>query len=795
VLLVVIAVAALAVPSSAAEPAAPRPPEEYDVIIEYQIDAFRNERLKQYAEMLKYLTSVGFKPAPPKEDDDPEDRTQTKLLGTIAPANVRKLLGERHVRTVFVIAKGVKPPQDGEKPVRVHLQLASGLNAELQRLLAEQTRTVLKSIDFQEATGYDHRGQTYLMGNIPTKRLLNLLDLRQLPVGKEQPAPFKSTTALRVAEVLPAMDLVKPLPPVPVVPAKEAKIAPDLRALAADKQEAAKPRRMELILLLAPAATSHDWQRALLEAVPGMQIEGRVGALVTFVARTDQALALAEMPLVTGVRLPRVAKPRLQPTSGGKEDNPREALRASGLEQIASLDNRGKRTRIAVVDSDFQNYQRLVKTGRLPANTRCIDLTAARSRELDPEPFSGSWAEALEAMGSLPNIGPQISNLALLTGQLTHPNPNALGQGARCALAVAQAAPAAELVLVRVDPAAPHMIQEVARAINGESVESEALDQRSADLSEESHALERRRETLLAERKLLLDSQLPFEEFEVKWANYSKRQDALDRDEAAHSGRMLRYLGLLKDLRGLKGVRVVSSPFVWHEGHPLDGVSPISRYFDDRPFRAALWLQSGGSVRGQVWSGLFRDADGNGVMEFAAPSKRLPDKRWTPELNFLEWKPESGKPSADLPAGARIRITLQWREAHDPEFLRAGEDVYREPLANLRLLLLRQRDPAGEKLPADDMELVAQSEKLPLRLHNEAKSATYEHVLEYTVPAAGRYAIMVQGQAPKSTRPADKVTLPAMRKVGELRPRVFVDTLSGGGRANLQDFTSDRGTR
>ena len=182
-------------------------------------------------------------------------------------------------------------------------------------------------------------------------------------------------------------------------------------------------------------------------------------------------------------------------------------------------------------------------------------------------------------------------------------------------------------------------------------------------------------------------------------------------------------------------------------------------------------------------------------MEFAVPGKRLPDKRWTPELNFLAWKPDAGKQSADLPAGARIRLTLHWREAHDPEFLRAGEDVYREPLANLRLVLLRQRDPSGEKLPADDMEVVAQSEKLPLRLHNEAKSGTYEHIVEYTVPAAGRYAIMVQGQTPKSTRPADKLTLPAMRKVGELRPRVFVDTLSGGGRANLQDFTSDRGTR
>jgi hypothetical protein len=161
-------------------------------------------------------------------------------------------------------------------------------------------------------------------------------------------------------------------------------------------------------------------------------------------------------------------------------------------------------------------------------------------------------------------------------------------------------------------------------------------------------------------------------------------------------------------------------------------------------------------------------------------------------LNFLGWKPDTGKQSADLPAGARIRLTLQWREAHDPEFLRAGEDAYREPLANLRLLLLRQRDPAGEKLPGDEMEVVAQSERLPLRLHNEAKSGTYEHVLEFTVPVVGRYAIMVQGQAPQGTRPVNKPTLPAMRKVGELRPRIFLETESDGGRAVFADFVSDK---
>ena len=55
----------------------------------------------------------------------------------------------------------------------------------------------------------------------------------------------------------------------------------------------------------------------------------------------------------------------------------------------------------------------------------------------------------------------------------------------------------------------------------------------------------------------------------------------------------------------------------------------------------------------------------------------------------------------------------------------------------MRLLVLRQRDPSGKKLPADDMEVVAQSETLPLRLLNQASSATYEHAVEFTAPAEG----------------------------------------------------------
>src|SRR5262249_21657852 len=70
-------------------------PKEYDVRIHYQIDAFRNERLRQFYPMLRYFESIGF-----QKDEGPEDEAEnpqvTLMTGTIPADNAHKLLRERH---------------------------------------------------------------------------------------------------------------------------------------------------------------------------------------------------------------------------------------------------------------------------------------------------------------------------------------------------------------------------------------------------------------------------------------------------------------------------------------------------------------------------------------------------------------------------------------------------------------------------------------------------------------------------------------------------------------------------
>ncbi len=90
--------------------------------------------------------------------------------------------------------------------------------------------------------------------------------------------------------------------------------------------------------------------------------------------------------------------------------------------------------------------------------------------------------------------------------------------------------------------------------------------------------------------------------------------------------------------------------------------------------------------------------------------------------------------------------------------------------------------------------MVAQSAGLPERLDYAPGSATYEQTVDVVVRRPGRYAVRVEGRAPRGIEPLGVPTIPAARKSGELRTRLFVQTLGGAGRAVFHDFPTGAGT-
>jgi hypothetical protein len=325
-----------------------------------------------------------------------------------------------------------------------------------------------------------------------------------------------------------------------------------------------------------------------------------------------------------------------------------------------------------------------------------------------------------------------------------------------------------------------------------------------------------------------------------------RRLAEVERAEAALRVRQRLYDVVVAAARGLQGIQVVSSSLVWNEGRPLGQRSPLTRYLDatqpdtafcpplpphavavrGRPAEPAapLWLVAAGNTRGQALSRWLQDTAGDGVLAFLPPGAPLPAGLWTSDLAFLAWQPYGGPRSPDLPAKTRVRVSVQWTEPHDPDyFFRRGEpDLYLQPLARLRLTVLRQRDPSGKKLPADDFDAVARTAERPQRLDNTPGSSTYEQALEFVAEAGGRYALQLKRQvgtrwvlvpepggelynlrlvtdlAPTGIRPLGTATLPALEKRWQLTPRLFVEAVggpaAGKGRVVFHDFATDLGT-
>jgi hypothetical protein len=605
---------------------------------------------------------------------------------------------------------------------------------------------------------------------------------RRLPgiVLDDLPLLLRTDSAIRVVEVQPDLPAPRGRPAAAAIPADQEKLTPEVRELLAggDKD---KPQRLDVILWLTPQDNDLTWRRDLNRAAPELVIEGRLGPLVSVLLPPSQAVAVAALPGVSTVRLPRSGQPRAIGAASEKLDTA-EALKVTGLARLHAAGLKGRGVLLAIVDGDFRGWKELVGK-KLPARTRLIDLTAERNADLKPDPV---------------------------------PEATGLGHGTQMALSAALAAPDAELVLIRVDPAAPHQLLTLARALNGQRHGSLSLTQRSDDLSLFRIDLDARRAALaqrraaqmqkapdVSQKALLLkkkdkgtlsadeeDLLKDIEEFEA----YKKDQAKLDADEREYDTRLQRYIHMEEDLRGLRNVRVVATGLSWPEGQPVDGGGALSRYFDDQPFRKALWFQAAGDTGGQAWAGLFHDRDSDGVMEFLPAGSTLPPGRWSPSLAFLAWQPATGAAVADIPANTRLRLSIQWREPHDPEFVRRGEDAYRQPLATPRLLLLRQLDPTGAKQPADDFDVVAQTAGLPQRLSNDPDSAVYEQTVEFTVKDAGRYALQLEARVPASIRPAGAPTVPGAEKTWEMRPRIFVQTLAGSGRAVFADLGTAEGS-
>lgn len=765
---------------AAAQVAYPPRPETYDVHLRYRIRADRDERIRQFREMERFLKGMGFVPAPREDADlDAFDPSAERMAGTMPSANAARLFEDPRIQTAVFVPAGRQLPDDPAAPVQVRLILAGGLAPEQQRLLHAQVARHLGLMGFREGVAYDTLGYRLLRGSLPTGNLFTLLkDLRGQPSGwfvpavppESLPSPMRSVLPVRLVEVLPDLPAgaapppppAEPAPPPAGAPVSSPKFTPELTALLADPAAQDRPLRVDLILENEPREGWRDVRYRARTAADDVSVEGLVGLVATVrVAHGRDVFRLAELPFVRSVRLPRAGSETAVPlTAGATGPKPADVLAASRVADLHGIGYRGQGTRVAVVASEFPGVLGMI--GRqLPANTRVLDLTAELNPDLLPNPA----------------------------------DPNRPGAGTVAALAASAAAPAAELVLVRVDPTAFHQLLTVARAASGDPSYSEAMQSRSQELIYRAESLTTRRTVVTAQY------QRAFTTLSDEPAAVKARQDAraaLDQlvaDEQAYNAAVGRFTAVKDAVDSLRGTAVVVNTLVWDTGFPQDGLSALSRLLEERflprPVRSALhadreppvpiWVQAASTAVGQVWAGPFRDADDNGALEFAPPDAALPKGRWSRELNFLGFEPSGGQAAAALPAGLKLRFTVQWREPR----IEAGV-LTREPAYPFTIRLLRQLDPEGKTIPSDEFVEVARSVGAPVRLLETAGSGAYEQTLEVAVPADGVYALRLEGGS------VLEGLLPALQRGVEITPRVVVQPADPAsatrGRAVFQTF-------
>jgi hypothetical protein len=801
-----------------AQPPAPPPPAKYKVTLRYYIQAPRDQHVRQYDAMIKHMKSLDFEFDPPldKHDDtDREDRSKNYLRGTIASGKALKLLGPTVVQSILLVPEEFvlpKMPEGANDPVTVRLELAGNLGTDRQRELANQTRVLIGELGFKEPKGYDHRGyslrpQTRIVGTIPRSKLdLLQRDLRNQPAGwfgpilppDEMPSPLREVNPVQVIEVLPDTQAIKELPePEPRGSEDFEKISLDLWALVKDKDVGPGLVRVQVALVGNVTPEDRAWRVMLHETVPGFFIEGQFGQFVTGTIRLDQVKRLASAPIISVIRLPRVQNVDVDPEVKIKGDNAK-ALEQTKLKELHERGYRGKGVRVGIIDRDFRGWKTLVQKKLLPAKTNLVDLAT----ELDPDAFGAE---------------------------------DVIGHGTLCAQAAALAAPDAELVLIRVDTVDPYQLRDIVSYIQGGRF-SPQIEQRHGDLLARGAQLRARRAELLDERRVILNdftddtderAYLGFLGPFYAWLYndrdwHRQRMEYHEKLESEHRRLEDRFRGHLKTIDRMEGIPIVVNALAWNSGYPLGAVSPLSKMLDDS--KGPLWFQAVGNTRGQTWLGSYRNTPGDPSLKFTDDSTPLPKGRWSNEVNFLGWQTYKGEAKADIPEKTKLRLTMQWREPHDPDyFLQTGdEDYYRKPLAAMRLQLLRQRDPEAKELPADAFELVARTTSWAERIEHLPGGSVYELVLEAPLEKAGRYALRVEkqvntqwlfaphpvrktpmfqllgGLVPTGIRPLGAPTLPALEKQWELRPRIFVEVIDDAnrvkGRAVFADFATETGS-
>lgn len=716
----------------------------YQVRLRFKIEAELQQRYAYYKQMIARLEAAGFKAAPGRPR---EELYGDSLAGTLPASGIGTLRLERFLRTAILVPAGYALPTDAEKTVLVRFDLAiTGLDR--QRELESLARQQLKTLGLIENVGYDNQGHTRILGRLPVPAFDVLLkDSMETAI----PSSLKTNTSIlnKAPLVRLAIVIAEPSPPPPDValpagppPGKEylEKISPDLKAFLAKVPEADLEKHMRIELVLRGSHLTETLQAQLHRSEAMFITEGSFGPIVTGLTSPSRLTVLAQQPEISTVRLPQAPPGFIKSQESGvafirfgRDLGTGPFITPVGYEVPLPK-------RLVILGDDFRGYQSSIGAG-LPRNTRFIDATAELTSDLRPMP-------GMDAAG--------------------------VGMSTTLALEFLRSNPHNDVILVRINPTSPYQIQQVGQAILGNPWATPSFTTRKEEWNDAGSRIEATKLDLRIERRRVQSDFALDDATKARREEYRKKQVALDAAEKAHYEQGLRFNAFSNDMRSLKGAAAVAVMLQWNPGYAdLPGSPPHLRFVSTEALRSSAWYQAVALRPGQVWTGLFRDFDGDNIMEWTTNQHVS-----RPDLAFLSWRAfgASAVSQQMLPENAVVEVILNWFEVHAPGT--DDGDVYRKPMANLHINVLKQRDPTGKVLPPDVFEVVARTPFTADRVENGQRGAHYQSIVRFTVPAGGgRYALQVTGAVPGTTGGI------ASGEKGEIHPKITLSVVDPAKRA------------
>jgi hypothetical protein len=725
--------------AQAQPPAAINP--SYQVRLRYKIDAELQQRYALYKQMLARLQAAGFQPAPGRPR---EELYGDSLSGVMPATGLGALRLERFLRTAILVPTGYQLPTDAEKTVLVRLELAL-TGPDRQKELFERAKEQLKTMGFIENEAHDHANHTRLLGRLSVPALDGLLkDTMETPI----PSSFKSASmvqqkqplvrlAIVIAETAPPQADVARATPAPAGKEYLDKISPDLKAFLAKVPEGDLDKLMRVELVLVGNQLTDRFRSQLIHSETRFVTEGSIGNIVTGLTTPSRLTALAQQSEISTVRLPQLPRTPAIPSINAIEFIPlgKNLGTSPYVSTLVSLEPKPA-TRAVIIGDDFRGYQKLLGEG-LPKNTKLIDATAELSLDFKPAP---------EAEGQ------------------------DIGQSAKIARGFLKQFPHDEVILVRIDPSTPYQLNQVGEAILGRPWLTPSLIARRDEFKDETSRIESEKlEMRVIRQRIQRDFNLD-DVTKAKRDDYRDRQAKLDAREKAHYEQGLRFEAFIHEVASLKGANTACISLQWTDGYTdIPGYAPQLRQLSRDILRGANWYQAVVLRPGQVFTGLYRDVDNDGDMEFSHRSSGRKD------LAFLAWDSSKGGAKEPLlPDNTVVQVTLNWFEVHASGDV--TDDKYRKPLADFTLNVLKQRDPTGKQLPADAFEVVARTPALPDRVEHNNRGSYYQTIVRFTVPAGGgRYALQLTGTPPAGTG--------EVGEKAEIHPKITLEVVDPAKRA------------